>query len=197
MSDSLLQRLAAGLVSRPLVYDLVQNLAGQARVAARLKISLAALSPGRLLDLGSADGGFASRLDLDGVFTDIDLRPLAVLRKRGRGSEAVAADGTALPFANRSFDVSLCVAVSHHLDDGQLDRAIEELSRVTQRSLVFLDALRDDTRRLSRWLWRHDRGRHPRTLEQLREALGRRFHVREEIPFTIYHRYVLWVASPR
>jgi ubiquinone/menaquinone biosynthesis C-methylase UbiE len=191
-----LRSVVEALLARPVVYDLVQTLAGRAQVARPLKAAMASLPPGRLLDVGSADGGLASSLDLDGVFIDIDLGPLAALRRRESRSRAVVADAAALPFRDRAFDVSLCVAVSHHLDDRQLQRSVEELGRVTAGSLLFLDALRKDHRRLSRWLWRHDRGRHPRTIEILRAALERRFRLRQEQQFTVYHQYVLWVASP-
>jgi len=190
------QRLAASLVSRPSVYGLVQALAGQGRVAARLREALASLPAGRLLDVGSADGGFASRLDREAVFVDLDPRPLVALRRRGRGSFAAAADAACLPFPDRAFDVSVCVAVSHHLDDGQLERVVAELGRVTSGTLLFLDALRNEDRAVSKWLWRYDRGRHPRTRDQLREALERRFQLGEKREFTVYHQYVLWVASP-
>lgn len=196
MRGGWLRRALGVLVSRPLVYGFVQNLAGQARIAQRLRAALAALPPGRVLDVGSAEGSFASRLEVDPVFVDLDPRPLLALRRQRRGSRAAAADATRLPFPDQAFDVSLCVAVSHHLDDGQLERVIAELGRVTSRDLLFLDALRNDQRALSRWLWLHDRGRHPRTIGELRAALERRFRLREEREFTIYHRYVLWVASP-
>ncbi len=196
MTGARLDRMAAALVSRPSIYAMVQTLAGQRRVARRLRDALAALPPGRLLDVGSAEGGFASRLGRDPVFIDLDPRPLAALRRRGRGSRAAAADAASLPFPDRAFDVSACVAVSHHLDDPQLEKVVAELGRVTSGTLLFLDALRNDGRALSRWLWRYDRGRHPRTLDQLRIALERRFRLLEEQEFTIYHQYVLWVATP-
>jgi SAM-dependent methyltransferase len=196
MSETRLGRLAAALVSQPSIYALVQTLAGQGRVAVRLREALAALPPGRLLDVGSAEGGLASRLERDPVFVDLDPRPLAALRRRGRGSRAAVADAARLPFPDRAFDVSLCVAVAHHLDDAQLERVVAELGRVTSGSLVFLDPLRSEGRFLSRWLWRYDRGRHPRTLDRLRRILERRFRLREQQEFTIYHQYVLWVASP-
>lgn len=196
MTGARLDRMAAALVSRPSIYAMVQILAGQRRVAGRLGDALAALPPGRLLDVGSAEGGFASRLGRDPVFIDLDPRPLAALRRRGRGSRAAAADAACLPFAARAFEVSACVAVSHHLDDFQLERVVAELGRVTSGTLLFLDALRNDGRALSRWLWRYDRGRHPRTLDQLSGALQRRFRLLEKHEFTIYHQYVLWVASP-
>ena len=71
-----------------------------------------------------------------------------------------------------------------------------QVSRVSRR-VVFLDALRNDDRMLSRWLWRFDRGRHPRTRDRLRDALERRLVVERESAFTVLHEYVLWVATPR
>lgn len=196
MRETRLQRLAAALVSRPRIYDLVQNLAGQARAAARLRSVLERLPHRQVLDVGSAAGGFALRLGVDPVCLDLDLRPLLALRRRNQASIAVAGDASRLPFQDAAFELTLCVAVSHHLDDATLARVVSELSRVTSRNLLFLDALRSDHRPLSRWLWRHDRGRNPRTLDELRASLERRFRLCEEQRFTIYHQYVLWVASP-
>ncbi len=198
MSGGRLERWAAALVSRPLFYDAIQNLAGQAKVAARLRGALAGIGPiARVLDVGSADGGFAARLGVDPVFVDFDPRPLIALRRRRPDSRPVAADATLLPFRDGAFDTVLCVAVAHHLDDEQLERAVSELGRVAHRSLVFLDALRDDDRSTSRWLWRLDRGRNPRTAGELRRALERRFRLASEEEFTVYHRYVIWVGAPR
>jgi Methyltransferase domain len=192
-----LERWFGAIVSRPAVYAIVQNLAGQAEIAARLRDAIAELGPLPVfLDVGSAEGGFSSRLDANPVFVDLDPRPLAALLRRRPAARALAADAAALPFADAAFDASLCVAVSHHLDDGQLDRVIGELARVSRR-VVFLDALRNDDRAVSRWLWRFDRGRHPRTRDRLRGALERRLIVEREGAFTVFHQYALWVATPR
>jgi hypothetical protein len=40
-----------------------------------------------------------------------------------------------------SIDVALCLALSHHLTDVQLERMIDELRGVVRRGLVFFDAL--------------------------------------------------------
>lgn len=195
-----LERAAAALVSRPVVYGIVQALAGQARVAARLNSAVAALgiggAGGSVLDVGSAEGGFAARVGIDPVYIDVDARPLLALRRRDAKSRAAAADASRLPFEDGAFDVTLCVAVSHHLAPEVLEGAVSELARVTRRRLVFLDAVRDDGRRLSRWLWKLDRGRYPRTQEDLGAALARRFRLDPPANFTVLHRYVLWVATP-
>ena len=188
---------AVWLASRPRVYRLIQSLAGQARVASRLKRSLPVLpADAVLLDLGSAEGSFASHLGLDPVFTDIDLRPLLALRTRRTRCRAVAADAAALPFRDAEFDASLCVAVAHHLDDGSLARVAGELARVTRGYLVFLDPVRNERRTASRWLWRYDRGRYPRTRRELEAVLGRRFALEKRDEFSILHQYVSWIARP-
>lgn len=198
MIVSWLERAAAALVSIPAVYDLVQRAAGQPTVADRLKRAVERLGPAaRVLDVGSSEGGFAARLALDPVFLDVDPRPLAALRRRRPGARAAAADATRMPFRDSAFDVTLCAAVSHHLDDGQLAAVVSELARVTRGHLVFLDALRNERRPLSRWMWRFDRGRHPRTVGEIGGALDRRFRLTGPEEFTVRHQYALWVGSPR
>ena len=197
MRETRLQRLAGGLASRPFVYDLVQNLAGQAKVAARLRVALERLSSGRILDVGSSGGGFALRLGVNPVCLDLDLRPLLALRQRGRSATPVASDAAQLPFRDRTFDLTLCVALAHHVGDGVLAAVTSELSRVTSGYLVFLDPIRNDARRISRFLWRYDRGRHPRTAEALLAALERDFLVTVRERFAVYHEYLLCVATPR
>lgn len=197
MSATLLQRLAAALVSRPFVYDLVQDLAGQAKVAERLRKALERLPHGRVVDVGSAAGGFALRLGIAPVCVDLDPRPLAALRRRAPAARVVAADAARLPFGDGAFDVALCVAVFHHVDDATLSSVVAELARVSSGRLLLLEPLRNDARRVSRWLWHYDRGRHPRTREQLMAILEPHFRVDEAVEFAVYHEYLVCVASPR
>ncbi|MEO8430292.1 MAG: class I SAM-dependent methyltransferase [Acidobacteriota bacterium] len=192
-----LQRVAASLVSHPRIYDLVQNLAGQAKVAARLRTRLEALPHRRVLDVGSSEGGFAARLGVGPVCLDLDPRALAALRRRELVTKAVAADASALPFPGGTFDLTVCVAVFHHVDDATLSRVVSELSRITSGHLLFLDPLKNDARGISRWLWKYDRGRHPRDRETLLRALGEHFRVVVAEEFAVYHQYLLCVAIPR
>ena len=191
-----LQRLAAALMSRPLLYELVQDLAGQRKVAVRLRQALDRLPHRRTLDVGSSAGALALRLGLSPVCLDLDPRALASLRRRDRAARPVAGDAAGLPFRDGAFDLALLVAVCHHLDDGALPAVVDELARVTSGHLVVLEPLRNDARLVSRSLWRYDRGRHPRTREKLEAILMRRFEVRETIEFAVYHQYMLSVLRP-
>jgi len=197
VTDTILQRLASALVSQPLVYHLVQNLAGQAKVAARVREIVQRLPHDRVADIGSSEGGFGLRLGVQPVFLDLDPRALRALRRRVPGARAVTADASRLPLSDGQLDLALCVAVFHHLDDATLAAAVPELARVCSGRLLLLEPLRNDQRRISRWLWRYDRGRHPRTRDELLTCLASHFRVEEEVAFAVYHEYLICVAVPR
>src|SRR5439155_1046013 len=80
---TMLRRFAHAIVSIPTVYDRVQALAGQGKIAGRVREAIASLPRGRILDVGSAGGRLADRLGVVPVFADIDLAPLAARRRRG------------------------------------------------------------------------------------------------------------------
>ena len=193
----MLDRIAHALVSIPAVYDLVQNLAGQQKLAARLRQTLTSLPAGRMVDVGSAGGGMADRLGIAPVYVDIDVRPLLARRHRVPAARLVGADGCRMPFPAGGFDTAICLFVSHHLSDAELALFVEELARVTSGALFFVDAVRNDARWISRLMWRYDRGRNPRTKTQILAALCAGFELADVSDFTTYHQYVLCVARPR
>ena len=193
---ALLQRIAQELVSRPWIYEIVQNLAGRAVVVEKLRAALPPGRAGRVFDVGSSAGGLSRELGLDPVSLDIDARAVLSARRRSPDGVALVGDAAELPFPARCFDLSLCVDISHHLPDTAWPRMLAELSRVTRETLIFLDAVRDETRVLSRILWRYDRGRFPRCRDDILEAVRREFVIRQVVEFSVYHRYLLCVATP-
>jgi SAM-dependent methyltransferase len=193
----MLDRLAHALVSIPAVYDLVQNLAGQRKLAARLRRTLTSLPGGRMVDVGSSGGGMADRLGIAPVYVDIDVRPLLARKRRVPAARLVGADGCRMPFRGRGFDTAVCLFVSHHLGDAELALLVKELARVTSGALFFVDAVRNESRWTSRLMWRYDRGRNPRTRAQILEALSAAFELEDVSDFTTYHQYVLCVARPK
>jgi SAM-dependent methyltransferase len=193
----LIAALAHRIASHPRLYNWIQNLAGQRRVILQLRAALEKVGAGRALDVGSAGGSVSKKLALNPLHVDVDFIPLLALRQRDRSASAVTADAAMLPFHDAAFDLTLCVDVSHHLDDTVWPEALTELSRVTRGRLIFLDAIRNDSRFASRMLWRYDRGRYPRAREELLDALSREFTIDETADFSIYHQYVLCIATPR
>ncbi|MGH2866700.1 MAG: class I SAM-dependent methyltransferase [Solirubrobacteraceae bacterium] len=86
------------------------------------------------LDVGCGTGALAERLQDRGFqMTGIDPSEgmLDVLRRRVPAVDVVTGSGTALPFADASFDLVLTVAVMHHIADPQDVRAtLGEMVRV-------------------------------------------------------------------
>ena len=97
---------------------------------------------------------------------------------------------------DRGVDYVVCVDVAHHLTDDQLAGMMREFARVVRRQVIFVDAVKRPDSVLSRILWGLDRGSYPRTEAALLTALGRTLRVERVERFTVYHGYLLCVASP-
>jgi SAM-dependent methyltransferase len=193
----MIRTLARRLASHPEIYDWIQILAGQRQIVSRLRPIIRRFDHAAILDAGSGTGRIAQELGLSPVQVDLALEPLLLNRKRGVHVHAVAADAGRLPFPGGSFDVTLCINVSHHLAGEDWYRALSEISRVTRRKLIFMDAVRDDGRLISRALWRYDRGSNPRPRAELLASVERDFAIDEAHDFSVYHRYLLCLATPR
>jgi SAM-dependent methyltransferase len=93
---------------------------------------------GTALDVGCGTGALAARLAQVGyemVGVDPSEGMLEILRARTWGVQAVPASGTALPFADDSFDLVLTVAVMHHIADAdEVRRTLCEMVRVSKPS---------------------------------------------------------------
>jgi SAM-dependent methyltransferase len=97
----------------------------------------------KVLEVGAAKGWAAQHLVPRGcgyVATDvlvdekIGIGRAAFYVERAGQFERVQADGEHLPFADRAFDLTYCVATLHHALD--LPRMVSELARVTRRGGV-------------------------------------------------------------
>jgi ubiquinone/menaquinone biosynthesis C-methylase UbiE len=91
---------------------------------------------GQVLDVGCGTGLLATQLARAGYgVTGVDPSEgmLEVLRARTSGVDAVRGSGTALPFADDTFDVVLSVAVMHHIaDPREVRRVLAEMVRVAK-----------------------------------------------------------------
>src|SRR5215469_7364495 len=79
-----------------------------------------------------------AKKDITLEITDLD-RLLSHLR---HGHRAVVADGLALPFRDRSFDIVSCSLFAHHLDPSELAGFVKEASRVSRRAVLINDLIR-------------------------------------------------------
>ena len=60
----------------------------------------------------------------------------------GNGTSAVAGDATALPFADRSFDLVSCCLFVHHLEPAQVVQFVNEGLRVCRAAVIINDVVR-------------------------------------------------------
>lgn len=146
------RRAAAARFADDRVWALGENAWTRIRVAAL--VDLLPKGAGSLLDVGCGDGQFAHAaravLGAPGLVVGIDRGRPGLERFRHVGHPAVA-DGDALPFASRSFDLVVCSEVLEHLPAPVLAGAARELARVARRELVISVPDREDlTRELIR-----------------------------------------------
>ena len=194
MPVRLLHRAAA----HPRVYDWIQRGAGYAEVSGRVARCLPTETSATVLDVGAGTGNLRS-IARDGacyIWLDNDPVKLAGFLAKGSRSFAMLADASRLAVRDRSVDYVVCVAVAHHLPDDQLAGMMRELARVVRRQVIFVDPVKRPDSVVSRFLWGLDRGSHPRTDVALLTALGRTLRVERVERFTVFHSYLLCVASP-
>jgi hypothetical protein len=85
--------------------------------------------------------------------------------------------------------------MTHHIADKDMSSFLAEVERVTRKKVLFLDPLAWNSR-LSRLLWRYDRGSFPRSIQTLYAALYKCFEIEHLECFSVYHHYILCVARP-
>jgi hypothetical protein len=109
----------------------------------------------------------------------------------------IVCDATRMALRSRSIDCALCIAVAHHLSDASLAELLREVARVVRTRLVFVEPVSRPSSLVGRLLWKLDAGRYPRSAEALVDALSSAFSIDHLESYTIYHQYLLFIASPR
>jgi SAM-dependent methyltransferase len=184
-----LERVAA----IPVVYDIIQRIAGSRTLAERLETCFAS-TRGLVLDVGAGTGSLEPILPATARYLWLDADHKKLTRFGAKSAApAILADATALPLRDRSVEYSVSIGVSHHLNDASLRLMLDEVRRVTRETFVFLDAV-TSTRLESRLLWRYDRGSYPRSADALKREIGARFNVASTELFTVRHEYLLALA---
>ncbi len=93
------------------------------------------IEPGsKVLDIGCGNGKTTSALISMGMdVAGLDFSPTAVdhcVKTFEGKAKFVVAESDDIPFADRSFDAVTAVHILEHLDDGQLEGTVKEISRV-------------------------------------------------------------------
>jgi SAM-dependent methyltransferase len=131
--------------------------------------------PGRLLDFGCASGHIASAfLEFDYYGVDIDPAVIQVAEasfKEHPNAHFIAADICSRPFDEGYFDEILFAGTAHHLPDDLFGPILKNLHFCLKpRGVIHLfDPVLQPKDGLGQKFMRHifDRGKHPRTREQL------------------------------
>lgn len=126
-----------------------------------LAIVRRAVPPGAqtVLDVGTGSADIPRALARRGLHVtalDSSAEVLDLARRRSwgcSGLEFVRADGTALPFPDRSFDVVMCNLALHHFDPGPAVTLLRELHRVARMRTVVTDLCRSRAAWAGAWLF--------------------------------------------
>ncbi len=127
--------------------------------------ALRRLNARRVLDVGCGAGDVPLALVHDGAERGVQVQVtcldhseqmLAIARRATREDPAlsfVRADGGALPFPDRAFDVVTCTLALHHFDPDGARALLRELRRVARLSPVVCDLRRSPVAFAATWLW--------------------------------------------
>jgi ubiquinone/menaquinone biosynthesis C-methylase UbiE len=196
----LLLDLAHRVASNGSVYDAIQMLAGAHLVRRRLKSNLYQMCrPGnRVLDVGGGTGRMQDYTPPQSIYYCLDLEMPKLLRysQVSPVSNPMLSDATRMAVRTGSIDLVMCTCVAHHLTDEMLTHVLNEARRVlrTDGRILLLDAVDNPRRWTSRFLWRLDRGSHPKTIETLERVMRSMFQIEIRERFAIYHEYLLCVG---
>jgi ubiquinone/menaquinone biosynthesis C-methylase UbiE len=190
----MLQKIA----ERPWVYDWIQTAAGQKRSLKRISLQTAAMHPKTVVDVGGGTGAWRCLWpeDCRYVCLDIEMPKLRGFRSKVPTGLAVLSDATRMPISAASADVVVCIAVTHHLTNEMLEQVLDEALRILKADgqLILLDPVLNRARWMGRLLWRLDRGSYPRSAEELRDKLERKFKMTHWDRYAVYHEYVFGIG---
>jgi len=145
-------------VAQSWVYDQVQLLAGSREVQQHLARQIRPVGSAPLvLDIGGGTGLVRSLFSPASTYVCLDIDPMKLsgfVRKHPK-EQALLADAAQIPIKRESMDVVLCTNVSHHLPDELFSNVVAEAMRLLKDHgcLIFLDAVWDPARPISRLLW--------------------------------------------
>jgi SAM-dependent methyltransferase len=185
------------LVAIPAIYDCCQWLAGGSISRRIIREEYASLpQQGSALDIGGGTG--LSRVLLPDRWNycclDPDPQKLEGFRAKFPRDESIEASGCKIPLPDASFDLCLMNAVSHHLTNKDLRRALAEIKRVLrpEGNFILTDAVWNRANLRGRFLWSIDRGSFPKTESALKSHLQEHWRIDRKRVWKVHHEYVLY-----
>lgn len=193
----MVKKILHHIVQYPWIYEQVQLLAGREIVRHHLASQIALLDGNSRVILDLAGGTGAGRTFWKSssfyICLDIDLIKLQAFHRRQTQEIALYANALNIPLKHSSSDIIMFINVSHHLPVESFEQLLKESVRVLRESgtFLFMDAVWEPNKLLSRLLWRYDRGSYPHTATCLRTAISKYYNIVDEQEFSVYHRYLL------
>jgi SAM-dependent methyltransferase len=189
------------VVAVPSVYEQVQVFFGANKKRAIVQKYLPTLGPqASILDLGGGTGFYRNiwPSTFQYICLDNDWVKLQGFRDNFPQDSALWADASRIPLRDNSIDVIFCNSMSHHISMDTLEQLLAESARILKSSgkIFFLDAIRLPNP-VNRLLWKLDRGEHPHTLEDLKEALQKNFAIDSMDQFDNFYNYVFFIATKK
>lgn len=128
----------------------------------------------KILDIGCGTGGYIGMTNKDYVGVDNSPSFINYCKRKFENSrrEFYLMDATKMSFPANSFDAAVIINTIHHLTDEQVIKVLKDMSRVSSKAVIILDALPPTRNPISKFFYSRDRGAHFRTLkEQISLAL--------------------------
>src|SRR3954447_10022397 len=127
------------IVAHPLVYDAVQEFFGRAEGHRQMRPFFEETAGSLVLEVGAGTGDWAQVLPPTAryLWYANDPEKLSGFRNKKNFRLAVLAEAANICLKDKSIDYALCVAVSHHLTNEELDNFLRQLSRVCRKKLIF------------------------------------------------------------
>jgi SAM-dependent methyltransferase len=187
------------IVAQPLVYDAVQKFFGADECHRQLRPFLEPTAGSLVLEIGAGTGDWARVLPPTARYLWYDNDPvkLSGFRAKKLSPLAVLADAANLCLKKKSVDYALCVFLSHHLTDEELDDFLRQLAQVCRNRLIFMDGYRHDSSVISNLMWKYDRGSHPRYPGAILGAIQKWFDIDRKAEFSVYHHYLICTGTPK
>src|SRR5258708_5925481 len=200
--SNFLTRLIHQFAAEPRNYELIQFVFGGPISYAIIRQAIGSIRVDQvLLDIGGGTGFNKRNLKFDCryICLDYDLQKLEGSHTELNDVNYLQGDACCLPFGSQSVDLSMLMAVAHHLTDQQFSLAVQEALRVIKPNgrFIYIDPVWLPWRLPGRLLWFLDRGSYPRTRERIREILSGYGQLVFERHYTILHNYIIYILTPR
>jgi ubiquinone/menaquinone biosynthesis C-methylase UbiE len=184
-------------VAIPAIYDFCQRLAGASVNRRIFREEFTKLPPqGRILDVGGGTGLMRPLLPAAWSYCCLDPDPqkLEGFRAKFPYDESLQCSACEMLVPDESFDLCIMCAVSHHLTDEDLRRALAEIKRVLRPGGYFMlmDAVWNPANVRGRFLWSVDRGSFPKTESALEAHVQDHLRIDRRRSWRVHHEYALY-----